>query len=188
MSDQTDHTERRIVEVQSSSLLIRDEREKSPILSEVITSALTIAQGSNIIQNDVERIFQEAKRLYNSTESKQDAYKKEAFALFEEASLKDHAEARYFIGCFYNYGIIVNSDPAEAVFHYMGASELNHPLALDVLGTCTFNGYGTAKDLKKAAGYYLRAAELGDYISQSNIGALYDSGYGVDINWEIAKG
>jgi TPR repeat protein len=134
MSDQTDNTERRIIEAESSSLLIRDEREKSPIISEIVTSALTIAQGSEILLNDAESIFQKAKKLYNSAGSKQNASRREAFALFQEASLKDHAEARYFIGCFYNYGIIVNSNPAEAVFHYMGASELNHTLALDILG------------------------------------------------------
>ena len=57
MSDQTDNTERRIIEAQSSSLLIRDEREKSPIISEIVTSALTIAQGSEILLNDAESIF-----------------------------------------------------------------------------------------------------------------------------------
>ena len=100
--------------------------------------------------------------------------------------MKDHAEARYFIGCFYNYGIIVNTDLAEAVFYYMGASELNHHLALDVLGTHIF-ARGAAYH-EEAAGYYLRAAELGDYIAQANIAALYESGYGVDMSWEVAKG
>ena len=187
MSDQTDNTERRIIEAQSSSLLIRDEREKSPIISEIVTSALTIAQGSEILLNDAESIFQKAKKLYNSSGSKQSASRREAFALFQEASLKDHAEARYFIGCFYNYGIIVDQNPTEGVWHYMGAAELNHPLALDVLGTCTFAGYGTIKDYKEAATYYLRAAQLGDYIAQSNIGSMYDSGYGVNMDWDMAK-
>jgi hypothetical protein len=46
MSNQEENTERRIVEVPSSALLIREEREKSPILSEIVSTALSIANNS----------------------------------------------------------------------------------------------------------------------------------------------
>ena len=46
MSNQEENTERRIVEVPSSALLIREERKKSPILSEIVSTALSIANNS----------------------------------------------------------------------------------------------------------------------------------------------
>ena len=73
MSDQTETNEKRIIEVQSSSLMINLEREKNPILSQMVSSALAIANNSlgkyPIVKKYIEDYYDSKNRFATAIEA-----------------------------------------------------------------------------------------------------------------------
>jgi len=94
MSDQADTNEKRIIEVQSSSLMINVEREKNPILSQMVSSALVIANNSlgkyPIVKKYIEDYYDSKKSFATAIEAGGDFQHIRSLIVEYKASLTIH--------------------------------------------------------------------------------------------------
>ncbi|MDO4189740.1 MAG: tetratricopeptide repeat protein [Lachnospiraceae bacterium] len=65
--------------------------------------------------------------------------------------------------------------------------EKNHTGALNSMGVAYYNGWGVAKDYKKAKEFYEKSASLGNSHAFSNLGDIYQYGNGVEKDFNKAK-
>jgi len=125
MSDQEENTERRIVEVPSSALLIREEREKSPILSEMVSAALVVAAETGLANLSAEELIRIGKTFYLKDGPGATDANIKAFSFFYQAAQQEHPEAEYLV-----YSCISNGD---------GVS-FDYPISIQWLRKAAYNG------------------------------------------------
>ena len=65
--------------------------------------------------------------------------------------------------------------------------EKKHTGALNSMGVAYYNGWGVAKDYKKAKEFYEKSASMGNSHALSNLGVIYQYGNGVERNLDKAK-
>ena len=79
-------------------------------------------------------------------------------------------------------------DYDKAFLHFQNAAQHDNPEALNKLGVCHFNGFGTPKNYEKALELLQKAASLGCASALYNLGVTYDNGQGVAQDYaEAAK-
>lgn len=75
----------------------------------------------------------------------------------------------------------------EALKDLFTADKQGHMKAARYIGLCYENGYGTKKDIQKAAHWFQRAASLGDITAKYDLGRLYETGQGVKQDYAKAR-
>ena len=89
------------------------------------------------------------------------------------------ARAQRNIGIFYNYGLGVEKNHAEALkWLNLSADQGNHG-AQNELGNMSLVGLGVPEDVTKALGWYKLSAEGNNSQAQNSIGEMYREGNGV---------
>ena len=107
--------------------------------------------------------------------------KKEAFSLFLKASDLGDKMGMFFLGVYYEKGIVKNKDDAKAFEFYNASAEQGYSRAQRKLGEVYKDGIlGQDKSLLKSFQWYNKAAEQGDSSAQFYIGYYYDKGQGVE--------
>ena len=99
MSDQEKNTERRIIEIPSSALLIRDERDRSPILSEMVSSMLVVAAEGGLANLSPDELVRLGKKLLHKDGPGNTASNIKAFGFFYQAAQTEHPEAEWLVYC-----------------------------------------------------------------------------------------
>ena len=75
--------------------------------------------------------------------------------------------------------VFIPSDPAQAYKWFSIAAQTNYGPAHNMLGRCHHFGWGTSKDLSKAAQHYATAATAGDDWGRYNLAILHMRGLGM---------
>jgi TPR repeat protein len=101
-------------------------------------------------------------------------------------TLKESADALTIKGKKYAGTEYYWQNPFEAFHLFKEAAQLGNAEAQAMTGRAYYFGYGTKKDLEKAAEWYTRAAEAGNPKGQSSLGYLFRMGLGVKQNDEAA--
>ena len=93
------------------------------------------------------------------------------------------ADAQNEVGRYYQNGIGVAKDDAEAVSWYRKAADQGHANAQDNLGWMYQNGLGVEQNYIEAVSWYRKAADQGHANAQNNMGWMYQNGLGVEQNY-----
>jgi len=105
------------------------------------------------------------------------------FAQMKKDAEDGDAEAQFFLGSMYIFGIDVPKNAAEAVEWLQKAAEQGHAHAQDFLGIIyQFGDEGVPKDATKAVKWLQQAAEQGHAMAQTELGARYRKGQGIPKN------
>ena len=96
-----------------------------------------------------------------------------------ELAKKGDIKAQNEVGYYYQNGIGVSKDDAEAVRWYRLAAEQGLALAQDNLGWMYQNGLGIEQNYTEAVNWYRKAADQGHANAQNNMGWMYQNGLGV---------
>jgi len=127
---------------------------------------------------------------------------KQAFKWFKEAAKSGETEAQFHIGQMYNKGIGTHQD-IEKALHWLKLSATNfNDDAQYYLGLLYYEGKGVEQNYAEAL-YWIKKAAMGEgednqhpfFVSkksghanaQFQLGKMYESGLGVEINHELAK-
>ena len=92
------------------------------------------------------------------------------------------ADAQNKVGIYYQNGIGVAKDNAEAVRWYKRAAEQGHANAQNNLGWMCQNGWGVEQNDTKAVEWYRKSAEQGNVYAQDNLGWMCQNGFGTEKN------
>ena len=107
-----------------------------------------------------------AKDLFDNKEKH-----KEAIEIFQK--FEDDAEAQYYLGKAYFYGMGVEKDLKKAFEYAKKSADKNNSLGLNLLGVMHQNGEGVKKDELKALEYYNKSADLNNLKAMFNLARLY---------------
>lgn len=178
MSDQEDNTERRIVEVPSSALLIREEREKSLILSEMVSAALVVAAETGLANLAAEELIRIGKTFYLKDGPGATEANIKAFSFFYQAAQKGSPEADWLVytciiegaGVSFNYKIAIEwlkkactgghpkAQYREALAHFYGEyGKIDFDRSIELLESASANGNTDA--MTALGALYLKLAE-----------------------------
>ena len=78
-------------------------------------------------------------------------------------------------------------DYDKAFLHFQNAAQHDNPEALNKLGVCHLNGFGTPKNHEKALELLQKAASLGCGSAWYNLGVMYANGEGVEQDYAEAR-
>jgi TPR repeat protein len=99
-----------------------------------------------------------------------------------------NANAQFYLGGMYDYGLGIAQNRAEAVAWYRKAADQGNSQAQVNLGSKYQIGQGVDRDFVEAAKWYRRAADQGSAIAQLNLGMMFARGQGVLSDYgEAAK-
>ena len=126
----------------------------------------------------------EALGSYESGTVERIVWFRKAFEAWEKnannESSDDYVNSMYQLGVYYELGIGVDKDLAEAVKWYKKAAEKGNTDAMCSLGSSYRIGHGVDKDPAEAVKWYKKAAEKGNTHAMCNLGSCYHFGDGVD--------
>src|SRR4029077_9031744 len=91
---------------------------------------------------------------------------------FQQAADLGHAWAQYNLGHMYLDGRGLQRDRVLAYLYYLKAAEQQHERAMNLVGRCCEEGWGTPRNLDAAADWYRRSAEAGYFRGQYNWASL----------------
>lgn len=100
---------------------------------------------------------------------------------------KGDADAQCVMGFYYDVGVSVTKDYAEAFKWYRMAANQGNAGAEYILGTYYAKGFGVDKDEAEAAKWYRKAAEKGNVDAENKLGDCYAHGWGVETNFVEAS-
>ncbi len=106
---------------------------------------------------------------------------------FQEAAIKNHAEAQNNLGWLYETGRGVTKNFLQAIDWYAKSAARGNTYAQFNLGWMYETGKGVLQDFKKALELYTQAAEQNDPGAQLALGLIYETGRGVPRNLEQAE-
>lgn len=122
-----------------------------------------------------------------ATELYDDGNKQEAYALYAQAAGEGSAEAQYHLARMLLFGDGVPMNQTEGLFWLEKSAAQDNPDALRSLGVHLFNGdFGRTREMGRGMSLLERAASQGDGYSMVFLGYLYQNGYGVPQNPELA--
>lgn len=96
---------------------------------------------------------------------------------FKKSAELGYAQAQYWLGRCYYYGVGVTKNYQEAISWFSKAAEQNNNDAQYQLAYMLYNGYGFEKDMKKSVEWFKKSAEHGNTKAQYLYGAYALSGY-----------
>ncbi len=115
--------------------------------------------------------------------------------LITEAQKADDADAGYYLGKLYQYGIGVPQDYKKAFAYYSGVAASTSTAIQDrdsinlanvALGIMYVKGLGIEENPETALEYFTKASENGSAKASYYIGQIYENGIGVDKDYEQA--
>jgi TPR repeat protein len=179
MSDQEENTERRIVEVPSSVLLIREEREKSPILSEMVSAALVVAAETGLANLSAEELIRIGKTFYLKDGPGATDANIKAFSFFYKASQKGSSEADWFVYCCIRSGDGIQFDYPTSIEWLKKSAAGGNPDAQFRLSIYYLLGEEAPPDFESAKSLLYQSAE------QENLNALFLKGHwGIEMCYD----
>jgi len=101
-----------------------------------------------------------------------------AFELFQELAEAGNAAAQANVGYYYDNGLGVEQDTAEAVHWYRLAAENGDPTAQYNLGVMYEVGEGVERDYTEAFKWFRLAADSGDTAACIYVGLFFEEGLG----------
>lgn len=101
---------------------------------------------------------------------------KVAYDWYKKAALQEYPSALNNIGMMYLNGEYVAPNKDIAFLLFQKAS-VDHIQALDNMGKCYENGWGTKQDLQLAIDYYTMAGDSGYILGYQHIAEMYEKGY-----------
>ncbi len=127
---------------------------------------------ASIFAQNADKIYKEAKELYDAKNYSQ------AVPKLKAAAEKGHKKAQYRLGRCYEKGRGVEKDVAVAFQWYTKSAVQDYAKGQYALGNCYKEGLGTAKDHKKAFEYFTKAAQHDNADAQYQLGKCYMKGKG----------
>ena len=112
---------------------------------------------------------------------------KTALKWFQIAADKGDFTAQNWIGWFYQNGLGVQTDNAQAVTWYAQAAGKGYAPSQTNLGWCYQNGLGVKTDVPEAISWYQKAVAQGNDSAEINMGYLYEKAIGVTQDSVEAK-
>ncbi len=106
---------------------------------------------------------------------------------FERAAVLGHAQAAYNLGIHHDQGLDTPVDPTRALGWYVRGAELGDAQSAYNAGHLYLQTGSTAATLANAFRHFLQAAEAGLPRAQNAVGYAYRNGYGVAIDWDLAR-
>lgn len=110
-----------------------------------------------------------------------------ARAWFEKAAVLGHAQAAYNLGIHYDQGLDTAANPTRALSWYARGAELGDAQSAYNAGHLYLQTGSTPGMLSDAFRYFLQAAEAGVPRAQNAVGYAYRNGYGVPMDWDLAR-
>lgn len=156
--------------------------------SENVELSLHMDKGINYLKKAAKQGLTEAEYMlgemyWTGVEDLIDQNVKKAIELFEKTANKGNAHAMYKLGLAYGNGNGVAVDKQKARNYYRMAAEkgdVNAQIQYGyILETEDFN-------MKEALKWYQKSADQGNMIAQYNLGQMYRSGNGVEVDYEKA--
>ncbi|MCC8115295.1 MAG: toll/interleukin-1 receptor domain-containing protein [Bacteroidales bacterium] len=95
---------------------------------------------------------------------------------YKEAADRGDAKAQYFLGKYYQNGVVLPKDLTKAIRYLTLSANQGFTEAEFSLGYKYHKGIGVAKNLQNAILYYKRAADKGFMNAQVNLGFIYETG------------
>ncbi len=105
---------------------------------------------------------------------------------YRKAADQGFVQAEFNLGLMYGEGQGVPKDSSEAMKWFLKAAEHGDVKAADTVGSF-FEAEGTFKNYAEAEKWYRKAAEQGVASAQFNLGAMYDIGQGVKVDFNEAE-
>jgi len=99
-----------------------------------------------------------------------------AYAWYKKALLKDHSPALNNVGMMYSIGDYVVQD-RDVAFRLFKRASIKHAHAMDNLGRCYENGWGTPRNINRALEMYTLAGDNGYILGWHHVGQIYEKGY-----------
>jgi TPR repeat protein len=116
--------------------------------------------GGDTVEN--EKLFTEAKTLYEECDDNDKASLKKAFSVFQDLAKKNHPGAQYYAGLFYMRGLGVKADEKKGCAFIRIAADNGNANAQRTVGDWFKLGrYGNQQDFSEAAEWYQKAASQG---------------------------
>lgn len=179
MSDREENNERRIIEAPSSALQISDEREKSPILSEMASSLLVVAAESGLANLNPEELVRLGKKLLHKDGSGNTVSNIKAFGFFHQAARTGHPEAEWLVYCCIREGDGVQFDYPTSIEWLKKAAVSGSSQAQFRLTIYYLLGEESPPDFEKAKLFLHQSAD------QGNLDALALKGHwGIDMCYD----
>ncbi|HBU58616.1 MAG TPA: hypothetical protein DEB48_02115, partial [Verrucomicrobiales bacterium] len=110
--------------------------------------------------------------------------KHEINKLYEKATKHNDYFSMVHLGWHYDTGTGIKQNPREAAGWYrMAAEKGGHSMAQNNLGCLYRDGRGVIQDYKRAGALFRLSSEQGNRHAKTNLGWLYERGYGLEINY-----
>jgi TPR repeat protein len=115
--------------------------------------------GDNI---ENEKVFKEAKTLYEECDDSDKVSLKKAFSIFQNLAKKNHSGAQYYVGYFYMGGLGVKENKKKGCAFIRISADRGNADAQRTVGTWFKLGkYGNQQDFSEAAKWFRKAASQG---------------------------
>lgn len=116
-----------------------------------------------------------------------------AISFYRQAAEKFHVSALYNLGRMYHFGMGVSADQAAAHRLFLLAAERGHVICQFIVGKAHLTGSGGVKvNLEEGVSWITRAARSGLAEAQAELGVLFLTGkggeldYSAALNWSVA--
>jgi hypothetical protein len=106
--------------------------------------------------------------------------KKRAFRLCELLTKQGNAKGQFYLGTFYQHGLVVKRDCKKTVELWEKSAEQGYDEAQDCLGILYYNGQGVKQDYKKAVELWQKSFEQGNIEACRHLVKAYYDGKGVE--------
>lgn len=106
---------------------------------------------------------------------------------FEKAAVMGHAQAAYNLGIHHDQGLDTPVNPTRALAWYVRGAELGDAQSAYNAGHLYLQTGSTASMLADAMKYFRQAADDGLPRAQNAVGYAYRNGYGVALDWDLAR-
>ena len=118
-----------------------------------------------------------AKRLFENKQYRQ------AVELFQKN--QNSPIAQYYLGKAYMFGLGVDRNLSKTLHYAEQSAAAHYPAGINLLGVIYDDGYGVAKNKKRAVKYYRQAAQLGNTNAMINLATIYANSKNVNqtISW-----
>ncbi|WP_254789405.1 tetratricopeptide repeat protein [Variovorax sp. OV329] len=130
-----------------------------------------------LTDTQAEAWFQEGLRLSSPELWPEDRNYKEAVALWERATQRQHWKAMLYLADAYARGLGSQRDTERAVQIIEGAMRLGIPTAYDLMGTYYMNGVGVNHDVTRAYAFWQLAADMGSPSAMAYLGEKISGTY-----------
>lgn len=111
----------------------------------------------------------------------------QALQLFKKEADKGNGRAMHWMGYFYESGLGIDKNYADAIIWYKKANENDINDCIENIGNLYFSGgYGVTENRAEAISWYKKGAEKNVIVAYTNLGLIYMEGLGVEKDYPEA--